>query len=73
MKIVHLFEFGQHFSIMAYQEQRGAILAASLAYEREHFASVPMIEIAGRFIGQHEFGPIGQGASHRDALLLAGR
>ena len=57
---------------MADQQQGGAVLAARFANQRQRLARILMVEIAGRFVGQHELGFVGQGAGDGHALLLAG-
>ena len=43
-----------------------------LADERERFAGVRVVEVAGRFVGEDELGPVGQRPGDGDALLLPG-
>ncbi|MDB6021113.1 MAG: hypothetical protein JWQ04_970 [Pedosphaera sp.] len=57
---------------MAYQQERRAIFPAGLADQIKRCIGVLVIKIAGRFIREHQFGTIRQGARHRHALLLAG-
>ena len=39
----------------------------------EHAVRRRFVEIAGRFVGEHQQRPVRQRARHRDALLLAAR
>ena len=72
-EILNLFELLQNIPIVADEEQRGSVFAASLPNQRKHFPAVDVVEIAGGLIRQNELGPIGQRAGHGHPLLLAGR
>src|SRR5437879_6963345 len=55
-------------------EDSGCALALdALAQQREHFPRAFRIEIAGRFVGEHQARLVHQGARDRDALHLAAR
>src|SRR5579871_2354853 len=43
------------------------------AQELEHLVARARVEVAGRLVGKDDRRPRGQGAAHRDALLLAAR
>jgi hypothetical protein len=69
-EILHLVEVLQRPLVVAHQQERGAVLATDLANQHEGLMAVPRVEVAGRFIGQHEPRPVGQGPGHGHALLL---
>ena len=52
---------------MAHEQQRGPLLAAHLPDQRKGLPRVAAVEIAGRFVGQHEPRMIHQGARDGDA------
>ena len=55
-------------------DQRGAALAADEGQEfGEHAVRRSFVEVAGRFVGEHQRRAVGERAGDRDALLLAAR
>ena len=48
-----------------------AALGVQLAQQLHHRAAGPGVEVAGRFVGQHDRGSVDDGAGDRDALALA--
>lgn len=58
---------------MADQEQARTLLAAEFAKQIEGKGCALGVEVSGGLVGEHEVRLIGEGASHRDALLLPER
>ncbi len=66
----HALAIGGNVQLMRHHEDGDAVIVQFLENIHDLDAG-PRVEIAGRFIGQQEFGRVHQGAGDRDALLLA--
>ena len=56
---------------MGDHQERRAGVADEAQEQVEHGVAGRLVEVAGGFVGQHEFRPGGEGAADGDALLLA--
>ena len=69
---LHRLKLFEHVAVVTDQKKGGAIFQARRADQGERFRRVLVVQVAGRFVGEDEFGPVGQRARHGRALLLAG-
>ena len=60
---------GRH-GVVGHHHDRLAELTHGHAHEREDLGAGPAVEVAGRFVGEDDLGPTGQGTGHGDPLLL---
>ena len=56
---------------MGHDDETGAEFAIEFQHQFEHLCRVPAVEVAGRFVGQHQSRLSYEGASHRGALPFA--
>src|SRR5882757_5908783 len=64
-------ELREDVAIMAHEEQRGTLIGAGFAEQRECLGGQRGVEIARGLVGEHELGAVGERARDGDALLLA--
>ena len=63
----------EHVTIVADENECGALLFAQLAHELEHIVRIAGVERARWFVREHQDRTIGQRARHRRSLLLTHR
>jgi hypothetical protein len=63
----------RELGVVGHEHERGAAAGVDRAQQIHDVAAVRGVEVPGRFVGEDDFGVVGQCTGERHALLLAAR